>query len=143
MAGLTMFGKTYDTVGSSNTNLLLRTKGDLKIQWGNTFIDLVKDGKINSSSDFYVKVVESEDDISHDGIYLVSTDESTDVWVSIKGEHINLSGGTPKGAIMLWQNVDVPDGWAKCDGANNTPDMTNLFIKNDSGEILFIYIIKL
>ena len=43
---LAMFGKAYDTVGSTNKNLILQTRGDLKIRWGNKFIDLIKNGKI-------------------------------------------------------------------------------------------------
>ena len=48
---LAMFGKAYDTVGSTNKNLILQTRGDLKIRWGNKFIDLIKNGKINVNVD--------------------------------------------------------------------------------------------
>ena len=47
---INMFGKTYNTVGSSDSNLVLKTKGDLKIQWGSKYIDLIKNGKIVSSN---------------------------------------------------------------------------------------------
>ena len=42
-----MFGKVYTTIGSSDSNFIIKTKGDLKIQWGNKFIDLIKDGNIS------------------------------------------------------------------------------------------------
>lgn len=29
-----MFGKTYNTIGSTDSNFLIKTKGDLKVQWG-------------------------------------------------------------------------------------------------------------
>jgi hypothetical protein len=45
-----LFDGTYDSVGNSETNLVLKTKGKIKIQYGNKFIDLIKDGKINASS---------------------------------------------------------------------------------------------
>jgi len=34
------------------------------------------------------------------------------------------------GMIMLWYGevVDIPSGWALCNGANNTPDLRNKFI---------------
>lgn len=69
-----MFGKTFNAVGTPTNNLLLRTKGDLKIQWGNKFIDLIKDGKINNSSDFKVNIVDSVDEIELDGMYLLNSD---------------------------------------------------------------------
>jgi hypothetical protein len=66
-----MFGKTYNTIGSTDSNFIIKTKGDLKIQWGNKFIDLIKNGKIVSNSENIFKVVESENDIKGDGIYLI------------------------------------------------------------------------
>ena len=39
-----MFGKTYNTIGSTDSNFIIKTKGDLKIQWGNKFIDVIKNG---------------------------------------------------------------------------------------------------
>lgn len=49
-----LFDGTYDSVGNSETNLVLKTKGKIKIQYGNKFIDLIKDGKINASSTEWV-----------------------------------------------------------------------------------------
>ena len=45
-----LFGKTYNSVGTSESNFLIKTKGDVKIQYGNKFIDLLKGGKIVSES---------------------------------------------------------------------------------------------
>lgn len=43
-----LFGSPYEEVGSNETNLLLNTKGKIKIRWGNKFIDLLdENGKIN------------------------------------------------------------------------------------------------
>ena len=88
---LTMFGKTYNTVGSANNNLILQTRGDLKVRWGNKFIDLIKNGKIAVDVDF-LKKVDSKDNITTDGIYLVKNDENNEIWVNIGGEIYNLYG---------------------------------------------------
>ena len=37
-----MFGKTYNTIGSTDSNFIIKTKGDLKVQWGGKFIDIIK-----------------------------------------------------------------------------------------------------
>lgn len=88
---LTMFGKTYNTVGSASDNLLLQTRGDIKIRWGNKFIDLIKNGKVNADVDF-LKKVDSVDNIVTDGIYLIEDGETSQVWLSIGGKQINLVG---------------------------------------------------
>ena len=82
-----MFGKTYNTVGSSDSNFIIKTKGDLKVQWGNKYIDIIKNGKLASAKSSFFKEVESEDLISDNGIYLVEDQ----IWISIGGTKINIS----------------------------------------------------
>ena len=43
---------------------------------------------------------------------------------------IDMPGGVPKGGIMMWSGAvsEVPDGWALCDGDNDTPDLRDKFI---------------
>ena len=84
----TLGGKPYNTLGSSDSNLILKTKGDLKIQWGNKFIDLIKNGKIASNSPELLKSVQSPDQITSSGIYLVT--DSGEIWICIDGTKINL-----------------------------------------------------
>ena len=93
MSGLTMFGKTYDTVGSSDSNLILKTRGDIKIQWGGKYIDLIKDGKINSSCNIKLDIVDSVEEIYKDGFYIIQTEEADEVWACIKGIKIKLTEG--------------------------------------------------
>ena len=93
MGGLTMFGKTYDTVGSSDSNLILKTRGDIKIQWGGKYIDLIKDGKINSSCNIKLDIVDSVEEIYKDGFYIIQTEEADEVWACIKGIKIKLTEG--------------------------------------------------
>jgi hypothetical protein len=75
-----LFGKNYQETGSSSSPLLLKSNGEIKVQWGNKYIDLIKNGKINSAAKEYVFTVSSKDDISDDGIYLVTEDNS--IWFS-------------------------------------------------------------
>lgn len=56
--GLKLFGRDFDSIGSSSSDLLLKTKGQIKVQWGNKFIDLLKDGKVNYPKDEIKKIIE-------------------------------------------------------------------------------------
>ena len=42
-----MFGRSYSSYGNTTSDFLIKTRGQVKIQWGSKFIDLIKDGKIN------------------------------------------------------------------------------------------------
>ena len=42
-----LFGRVYEVIGDSSSDLLLKTKGQLKVQYGNKYIDLIKNGNIN------------------------------------------------------------------------------------------------
>ena len=41
----------------------------------------------------------------------------------------------PKGSIIMWSGATAPDGWALCDGQNETPDLRGRFVRmwNDDG----------
>jgi hypothetical protein len=49
MSTTTIAGKPSNTIGEKDSTLVLRGSS-IKIQWGNKFIDLIKNGKINSDS---------------------------------------------------------------------------------------------
>lgn len=87
-----MFGKTYNTIGSTDSNFIIKTKGDLKVQWGGKFIDVIKNGKLASAGADILKVASSSDNISSNGVYLVPADEGNEVWVSIDGTKVNIAG---------------------------------------------------
>ncbi len=87
-----MFGKTYNTIGSTDSNFIIKTKGDLKIQWGGKFIDVVKNGKLASSGVSILKQISSSEEISGDGVYLIPTEVGNEVWVSIGGTKVNVAG---------------------------------------------------
>lgn len=82
-----LFGRSYETVGKSDADFCIKTRGQVKVQWGSKFIDLIKDGKVNAD----VKFIYQQDEVgSKDGIY-VSKDCST-VSLVIGGQAINLTG---------------------------------------------------
>lgn len=84
-----LFGSSYNSVGSSSSDYLIKTRGKVKIQIGNKFIDLLKDGKINVDSKFIFKEKEVG---SKDGIYIIGDEEDTKVIISIGGSQIDLKG---------------------------------------------------
>lgn len=84
-----LFGKNYQETGKSSSPLLLRSNGEIKLQWGNKFIDLIKNGKLNSQSDNILFTVSTKNDINKDGIYLVTEDNS--IWFSLNGTILQLS----------------------------------------------------
>lgn len=85
-----LFGNSYSSAGSSSSDYLIKTRGKVKIQIGNKFIDLLKDGKINVDSKFIFKEKEVG---SKDGIYIIGDGEDAKVIISIGGSQIDLKGG--------------------------------------------------
>jgi hypothetical protein len=89
-----MFGKTYNTIGSTDSNFIIKTKGDLKVQWGNKYIDVIKNGKIASEGSKLLFKVDTEEEIKDNGLYLVGEKE---IWLNIDGTKVNItneSGGS-------------------------------------------------
>lgn len=85
-----LFGRVYESIGSTGSDFIIKTKGQVKIQWGNKFIDIVKNGKINVDASV-IKSVETKSDINtSNGIYKVNEDNS--IYVVVDGEIINLKG---------------------------------------------------
>lgn len=85
---LKIFGSSFNTVGSSSSNLILKCKGAIKIQWGSKYIDLIKDGKINSDSQFIFKVKEVG---TKDGIYVVDDGDTPKIVLSVNGTQVDLN----------------------------------------------------
>ena len=52
-----LFGRIFDSIGSSNSDLLLKTKGQIKVKYGNKYIDLIKDGNINYPKETIQKLI--------------------------------------------------------------------------------------
>lgn len=65
-----LFGNNVEEVGSLNKNLVLKTSGQIKIQFGKKFINLLdSNGNLNPSLFTIIKKVNSKDKISSDGFY--------------------------------------------------------------------------
>lgn len=82
------FGRVYETAGSQVQDLLLKTKGEIKIQNGNKFIDLFKDGKLVTENDELFDEVESTDEIKTNGIYLCDGS----IYIRINDTIVKLNG---------------------------------------------------
>lgn len=84
----TLFGRTYNSVGNSNADFIIKTRGQVKVQWGKKFIDIIKDGKLNVNTEV-IKKVATTDRISTDGIYYV--EDTGKVMLKVGGVVIDLS----------------------------------------------------
>ena len=119
-----MFGKTYNTIGSTDSNFIIKTKGDLKVQWGNKYIDIIKNGKIANSqeSEQFLKKSEDINKETKNGIYLAGDD----LWVVIDGTKIKLNEGGES-----YISFAIPQ---ECDAAQKDLALTNIGFYYDSLE---------
>ena len=100
MNNVNLFGSSYSPVGSSTSDLLLKSRGKVKIQVGNKFIDLIKDGKINVQSKF---IYQQNEVGKLDGIYVVGED----IFLVVDGNQINLNGGQETTYVSFMQPQKV------------------------------------
>lgn len=102
-----LFGKNYQEAGSSSSPLLLRSNGEIKLQWGNKFIDLIKNGKINSEAKDYIFTVDASDEIKANGIYLVTEDSS--IWINVEGTKTKLNNTDTTYVSFLTEQETTPE----------------------------------
>lgn len=96
------FGRTYETVGNVSGDLLLKTRGGVKVQIGSSFIDLVKNGKINVDIDI-IKEASSKDNIIDNGLYLVK-----DVlYVKYQNTILPLSNNTGENQVSYLPQLNI------------------------------------
>lgn len=104
----TLFGRSYTSIGESSNDLLLKTRGQIKIQWGNKFIDLIKDGKLNYNDKLINSVTTIQDiSTSKNGIYYVEEDSS--LWVVIGGNLLNIKDSTNTYVSFLEKQTTTGD----------------------------------
>lgn len=75
---ISLFGKAYTQVGNPNSDYLIKTKGQVKIQYGSKTIDLIKNNKLNVDTKFIFTGDEVGD---KEGIWIVKGEE---VWIKQK-----------------------------------------------------------
>lgn len=102
-----LFGRTYSTVGNSDSDFIIKTRGQVKVQWGKKFIDIIKDGKLNVDVSF-IGSVDSYNDIgSKDGLYYVKEDGS--IYLVVNGNKINIIGDVDGTYVSFASKQDTAD----------------------------------
>lgn len=102
-----LFGRTYSTVGNSDSDFIIKTRGQVKVQWGKKFIDIIKDGKLNVDVSF-IGSVDSYNDIgSKDGLYYVK--ENGSVYLVVNGNKINILGDVDGTYVSFASKQDTAD----------------------------------
>lgn len=102
-----LFGRTYSTVGNSDSDFIIKTRGQVKVQWGKKFIDIIKDGKLNVDVSF-IGSVDSYNDIgSKDGLYYVKEDGS--IYLVVNGNKINILGDVDGTYVSFAFKQDTAD----------------------------------
>lgn len=102
-----LFGRTYSTVGNSDSDFIIKTRGQVKVQWGKKFIDIIKDGKLNVDVSF-IGSVDSYNDIgSKDGLYYVKEDGS--IYLVVNGNKINILGDVNGTCVSFASKQDTAD----------------------------------
>lgn len=89
----------------------------------------IQDNQIPTMGVIKKKIEESTKDIEDTTISLVS------------------KSSLSKGSIIMFDNTkEIPDKWYKCDGTNDTPNLTSMFIRkdplDDTSDYSVIYIMK-
>lgn len=88
---ITIGGVVYESIGSSASNLLLKCNGTARVQWGNKFIDLVKNGKLASNDGDVIRIIKDESELKQDGIYVLKEDDSLRLTIRKNGETYNIT----------------------------------------------------
>jgi hypothetical protein len=99
-----MFGRSYSQYGNSNSDFLIKTKGQVKIQWGSKFIDLIKDGKINVESDFIYTANSIDNMGTNDGIYIINSDS---IYLQLNGTKYPLLSETGNTYVSFLENQET------------------------------------
>lgn len=102
-----LFGRSFSDVGSSSSDFLIKTRGQVKIQIGGKFIDLIKDGKINVTSKF---IYQEKKVGTNDGIYVLPDGKVTLV---VNGQSIDLVGGEIGNTYVSFVENQESDSIAK------------------------------
>lgn len=67
-----LFGRAYESIGDTSGDLILKTRGNIKVQVGSSFVDLIKGGELNSNVEV-IRQASSKDNLPDNGLYLVDS----------------------------------------------------------------------
>lgn len=95
-----VLNQSYSSIGSTNSDFLIKTRGKIKIQWGKKFIDLLKDGKLNTDVEFFHQISsKSSIDKNKSGIYYATDEQS--IYIVIGGNIFDLNRETGNSYISF------------------------------------------
>lgn len=95
-------GKSSNVIGNKDAPLVLRGSS-IKVQWGNKFIDIIKNGKINVDAQQVFKTISDESQLKQDGIYLLDNS----IWVVIGGTKTQLPNDNTSYVSYLTEQKDI------------------------------------
>lgn len=81
-----ILGKPYLMVGSADTDIILNGKGNVKVRFGNAFLDLISNGNVSKTdgNDKSINIVQNKSDIgTADGWYFVESEDA--IYFQING----------------------------------------------------------
>lgn len=113
-----LFNRNYETVGNEKSDFCIITRGQLRVKWGNKFIDLIKNGKLNLDTDYDIinRINECSDiNINKDGIYVTS---SGDIYLVSNGVIIPIKSGVEESEYVAYLK-QVKDGKSKENAQSN------------------------
>lgn len=97
-----LFGRSYESIGDTSGDLILKTRGNIKVQVGSSFVDLIKGGEINVNVDI-IKEASSKDKIISNGIYLVDNT----VYVKYQDTVLPLNDSEDKNYVSYLAQTDI------------------------------------
>lgn len=124
-----IFEDNYNELGNSSQNLILKTRGKVKIQWGKKFIDLI-DNDGNIANTFKIKKIQDVSNIVQEGIYIkddilyikvngkspieINSSELSTNYVSYENQEIQVSSEQKLNALRnigyYYKNIDdIPE----------------------------------
>jgi len=106
------------------------------------WLETTIEGKVLSpreklTSHIYALHSQEAESINSDSRVGFSINNTEYMSIETNGEAKNITNGTtyymvPRGAIIMWSGITIPNGWAICDGNNGTPDLRDRFILGTS-----------
>lgn len=104
MSNATVAGKPSNIIGDQYSQLILRGSS-IRVQWGNRFIDLIKNGKIAIEEQEIFKTANSEEELNKDGIYKINEE----IYIVISGIKFKLSQENDSSYISISSKQELTE----------------------------------